>query len=178
LNITNFKNELTGGGARANLFRVNGVFPAAAVAAAGLNPANQIQFLCRAASLPAVKLGVAQVPFQGRILKLAGDRSFDKWSIVVYNDNNFGLRNAFEKWSDVMNRVESNISRNGLGEYAQTWSVTQLSRDGKDLKTYRFIDCWPSMVGDIALSFDQQTTIEQFTVDLEFQYYEMQGTSS
>ena len=178
MNITTFKNELTGGGARANLFRVQGTFPAASVAAAGLNPANQIQFLCRAASLPKIELGVVPVAFQGRLLKLAGDRSFSKWSITVYNDNNFGLRNAFEKWSDVINRVESNVSRNGLAEYAQTWSVTQLSRDGKDLKTYKFVDCWPSSVSDIPLSFDQQTTIEQFVVDREFQYYEMQGTSS
>lgn len=178
MNISNFKNQLSGSGARANLFRVSGTFPAAAVAAAGLNPSNAIQFLCHAASLPEVELGIVQVPFQGRILKVAGDRSFKAWTINVYNDNNFSLRNAFEKWSDVMNRVETNIGRNALSTYAQQWTVTQIDREGRDIKTYTFIDCWPSSVTDIKLSFEQKTEIETFGVNLEYQYYQMEGTSS
>lgn len=178
MNISNFKNVLSGSGARANLFRVNGTFPAAAVAAAGLNPANEIQFLCRAASIPQVELGVVQVPFQGRILKLAGDRSFQSWNITVYNDTNFALRNAFEKWHDIMNRVESNIGTNSLSRYSQQWSVTQIDREGRDVKTYTFVDCWPSSVSDIGLDFSQTTAIEQFNVQIEYQYYQMQGTSS
>ena len=179
MNISVFKNELSGGGARNNLFRVQGTFPAAAVAAAGLNPSNQIQFLCHAASLPQVTIGVTQnTYFQGRHLKLAGDRSFDTWVINVYNDNNFALRNAFEKWHDVINRVESNIGRNGLATYAQQWTVTQLDREGRDIKTYTFIDCWPSMIGAIELDFTPTTNVETFPVNLEYQYYQMEGTSS
>lgn len=178
MNINNFKNNLLGGGARANLFRVNGTFPAAAVAAAGLNPSQQIQFLCSAASLPDVRLTVAPVSFQGRTLKTPGDREFSDWEISVYNDNDFGLRNAFEKWSDVVNRIESNIGRNEMAEYAQTWTVTQLDRAGRDVKSYTFVDCWPMLVGDIALDFAPTTAIEQFKVTLTYQYYQALGTSS
>lgn len=178
MNISQFKNSLSGGGARPNLYRVTGTFPAAAVAAAGLNPSNQIQFLARAASIPAVKIGVAEAPFQGRKLKLAGDRTFDSWQITVINDTNFALRNAFEKWHDVVNRVETNIGRNGLSTYAQQWYVTQIDREGRDIKTYTFIDCWPSEVTAIELAMDNNNTIEEFGVTLEYQYYQMEGTSS
>ncbi len=178
MNIQNFKNAFSGGGARPNLFRVNGTFPAAAVAVAGLNPSDQIQFLCSAAQLPLVRVGVVVIPFQGRQLKVAGDREFADWTITVLNDNSFSLRNAFEKWSDVINKVESNTGRNSLGEYAQQWSVTQLDRNGKDIKKYTFIDCWPSEVNAIDVNFDPATTIEQFNVTLQYQYYQMQGTSS
>ena len=178
MNISEFKNQLSGSGARANQFRVNGTFPAAAVAAAGLNPSNTIQFLCYAAQLPQVDLGVVKVPFQGRELKVAGDRTFGSWVINVYNDNNFALRNAFEKWSDIMNRVETNIGRNALSSYAQQWYVTQLDREGRDIKNYTFIDCWPSLIGAIDLNWEAQTSIETFPVTIEYQYYQMEGTSS
>jgi hypothetical protein len=178
MNIQDFKNALSGGGARANLFRVNGTFPAAAVAAAGLNPANTIQFLCRAAQIPAVTIGVVTAPFQGRMLKLAGDREFAEWTITVLNDHNFALRNAFEKWSDVINRVETNVGRNGLSEYSQQWTVTQQDRSGKDVKSYTFIDVWPSSISPIELNQDPVTSIEEFTVTLQYQYYQMEGTSS
>jgi hypothetical protein len=178
MNINNFKAQLSGGGARANLFRVQGTFPAASVAAAGLNPANSIQFLCRAAAIPSVTLGLVTAPFQGRQLKLAGDREFSEWTITIINDTNFALRNAFEKWSDVINRVETNVGRNGLSQYAQQWTVTQLDRQGQDVKTYTFIDCWPTAISDIQLNSDPVTTIEEFTVTLQYQYYQMEGTSS
>lgn len=178
MNISNFKQALSGGGARANLFRVNGTFPAASISAAGSNPANSIQFLCRAAQLPASTLGVVTVPFQGRLLKVAGDREFAEWTITILNDNDFSLRNAFEKWSDVINRVETNVGRNGLSQYSQQWTVTQMSRDGKDLKKYTFIDIWPSSISAIELNQDPTTSVEEFTVTMQYQYYQMEGTSS
>jgi len=173
--INQFKNQLSGGGARANLFRCNGVFPAAAVAAAGLNPAQSIQFLCRAASIPSINLNPITVNFLGRPMKLAGEREFPQWTITVLNDTNFALRNAFEKWSDVINNIESHKGRGSLAEYAQQWQVTQLDRSGKDLKVYTFIDCWPSEISSIDLNFDPATAVEEFTVTLQYQYYQSSG---
>lgn len=175
MNIQEFKNRLTGGGARPNMYRVNGTFPAASVAVSGINPANDIQFMVQAASIPTVSLGEVPVSFQGRILKLAGDRSFENWDITVYNDTNFPLRKAFEAWNNRINSIETNIGRSGLAEYAQQWQVTHLDRAGRDIQTYRFIDCWPVSVGSIALSYDQATSIETFSVTLAYQYYEIAG---
>lgn len=175
MNIQDFKNKLTGGGARANLYRVNGTFPAVSVAIAGRNPADDIQFLCSAAAIPAVSIGTVTTFFQGRPLILAGDRSFASWTITVLNDTGYPLRKAFEAWSNRINSVETNTSRLGLGEYAQQWSVTQLDRQGRDVQTYQFIDCWPSAIGEIALDYGTKEAIETFTVELQYQYYQIGG---
>lgn len=173
--INQFKSALIGGGARGNLFRVNGTWPAAAVAAAGLNPANQIQFLCKAAQIPPVTLNPITVNFQGRPMKLPGERDFPQWTITVLNDTSFSLRNAFEKWSDIIDSIESHRGRGSLGEFAQQWQVTQLDRTGKDIKTYTFIDCWPSEISNIDLNFDPATAVEEFNVTMQYQYYKSSG---
>lgn len=175
MNIQDFKNKLTGGGARANLYRVNGTFPAVSAAIAGRNPADDIQFLCSAASIPAVTVGTVTTFFQGRPLILAGDRSFAAWTITVLNDTGYPLRKAFEAWSNRINSVETNVSRLGLAEYAQQWSVTQLDRQGRDVQTYQFIDCWPATIGDIPLDYGTKEAIETFTVELQYQYYQIGG---
>jgi hypothetical protein len=175
MNIQEFKNKLTGGGARANLYRVNGTFPAVSVAISGTNPANDIQFLCSAASIPAVTVGTVTTFFQGRPLILAGDRSFAAWTITVLNDTGYPLRKAFEAWSNRINSVETNVSRLGLSEYAQQWQVTQLDRQGRDVQTYQFVDCWPSNISDIALDYGAKDAIETFTVELQYQYYQIGG---
>lgn len=175
MNIQEFKNRLTGGGARSNLYRVNGTFPAVSVAVAGTNPANDIQFLCSAANIPTVSIAEVSVNFQGRVLKLAGDRSFENWEITVLNDSGYPLRKAFEAWHNRINSIETNVGRLGLAEYAQQWQVTQLDRAGRDVQTYRFVDCWPVSIGSIALNYDQQSSIESFTVSLAYQYYEISG---
>lgn len=173
MRIDEFKNKLTGGGARANLFRVNGTFPAVSVAQAGLNPADYIQFMARAASIPAVSIAPITTFFQGRPLVLAGDRSFPAWQIEVINDSGYPLRKAFEAWSNRINTIASNVSRLGLANYAQEWKVTQLDREGRDVQTYKFIDCWPSDIGGIALDFNAKDEIERFTVAIQYQYYEI-----
>jgi hypothetical protein len=178
MNIQEFKNKLIGGGARANMFRVDGTFPAISAALANVNPANDIRFLCSAASIPAVTIGTVTTYFQGRPFVLAGDRSFSAWSITVINDTGYPLRKAFEAWSNRINSIETNVSRLGLGEYAQQWRVTQLDRQGRDVQTYRFVDCWPSAISDIALDYGVKDAIETFTVELQYQYYQIAGSIS
>lgn len=173
MNIEQFKNKLTGGGARANMYRVNGTFPAVAVAQSGINPADHIQFLVSAASIPQVDTGVVTTFFQGRQFVQAGDRNFQPWTITVLNDTGYPLRKAFEAWSNRINSIESNTSRLGLSEYAQQWRVTQLDRQGRDVQTYQFIDCWPSLISDIQLSYEQQNSIETFQVTIQYQYYQI-----
>jgi len=150
----------------------------AAAALGGGNPNNQIQFLCRAAQIPAVTLGVVEVAGPGgRVLKLAGDRSFANWSITVYNDATFNMRNAFERWSNLINDISNNIGPDSLDGYAQNWAVTQLGRDGSEVKTYQFVGCWPVELSNIELNFDAKTEIETFTVDMAYQYFISEGVN-
>ena len=104
--ITDFKSKLTGGGTRSNLFEVELAFPAA-INVDG-NVLDKSRFLVKAANLPASNVTPLEVAFRGRTLKLAGDRTFETWTITVINDTDFAIRSAFEKWSNYMNRLSDN----------------------------------------------------------------------
>jgi hypothetical protein len=186
--ITNFKSKLAGGGARPNLFEVNiPSFPAAAVGADW--DAETFQFLCKTAALPASNIAEIPVPFRGRVLKVAGDRTFDVWSVTVINDEDFKLRNAFEIWMNSISKLDNNTGATNPSSYMTNAIVHQLGR-GADrgrfstsnsdigggsgitpLKTYMFYDIFPTSIGAIDLSYDSTDTIEEFTVDFQVQYW-------
>ena len=173
--ISDFKSKLTGGGARANLFEVVLTFPDLA------QPANDVldksRFLVKAARLPASNISPIDVAFRGRILKIAGDRTFDSWSITVINDTDFAIRSAFENWMNTINRLSDNTGVVNPADYQADCYVYQLDRDGQALRSYRFFDTFPTQVGPIELSYDAQG-IQEFTVELQVQYLEViKGTS-
>ena len=142
--ITDFKSKLTGGGARSNLFECELAFPQA-VNVEGLNDIlNKARFLVKAANLPASNVAPIEVPFRGRVLKIAGDRTFDTWTITVINDTDFAIRSAF---------------------------VFQLDRSGETLRKYKFYDVFPTQVAPIELSYDAQG-IQEFQVELQVLYWE------
>src|SRR6056300_527806 len=105
--ITDFKSKLAGGGARSNLFEVELSFPSA-VSVDGLNDIlNKARFLVKAANLPASNVAPIEVPFRGRVLKVAGDRTFDTWTITVINDEDFLLRSQFEAWMSAISKLDN-----------------------------------------------------------------------
>ena len=172
--ISNFKSKLTGGGARANLFEVVLTFPDAA------QPDQEVleksRFLVKGANLPASNVAQIDVPFRGRILKIAGDRTFDTWTVTVINDTDFAIRSAFENWMNTINRLSDNTGLVNPADYQADAYVYQLDRDGSTLRSYRFYDTFPTQVGPIELSYDAQG-IQEFTVELQVQYYEaIKGT--
>ena len=172
--ISNFKSKLTGGGARANLFEVVLTFPDAA------QPDQEVleksRFLVKGANLPASNVAQIDIPFRGRILKIAGDRTFDTWTVTIINDTDFAIRSAFENWMNVINRLSDNTGLVNPADYQADAYVYQLDRDGSSLRSYRFYDTFPTQVGPIELSYDAQG-IQEFTVELQVQYYEaIKGT--
>ena len=168
--ISDFKSKLTGGGARANLFEVVLTFPD--LAQAPTDVLDKSRFLVKAARLPASNIQQIDVPFRGRILKIAGDRTFDSWSITVINDTDFAIRSAFERWMNVINRLSDNTGAVNPADYQADCYVYQLDRDGQSLRSYRFFDTFPTQVGPIELSYDA-TGIQEFTVELQVQYLEV-----
>lgn len=172
MRIDQFVANLPEGGARPNLFRVTGQFPSGI---ADRGSTELLEFHIKAASIPASTLGVIQLPFRGRILKVAGDRTFEPWNITVINEAGFPLRNSFEAWSEMINDPLLNVGQGGSGHrfsaYRQTWGVTQLGRNGEDMETYKLHGVWPSLVSTIDLSFETNDVVEEFSVTLEYQYY-------
>ena len=187
--LSNFKSKLAGGGARPNLFEVSiPNFPAAATTSTPAAQPNDetFQFLCKATNLPASNVASIDVPFRGRIFKVAGDRTIDNWSVTVINDEDFLLRNAFEAWMNAIAKLDNNTGATNPGSYMTDAFVTQLGRGGKErnskknqsgnsaaaLKTYKFVDIFPVNVSAIDLSYDSSDTIEEFTVEFAVQSFE------
>jgi len=166
-NISSFKNALYWGGARANYYLVQGQLPDSAAE-------FDLKFLCRAASLPVANVNVVDVMTPGgRKIKLSGERTFDNWTITVYNDTNMVMRKAFEAWQARSGVYSSPIAYDALSNYASQagWSVSQLNRKGGRVHGYNFYNCWPARLGEIALSYDEAGSIEEFEVELAFSHY-------
>ena len=187
--IANFKSQLVGGGARPNLFEVE-----MATLPDGISWPENAQrtwtYLCKAAQLPASNIAQIDIPFRGRIFKVAGDRTVDVWSITVINDEDFKLRNAFEEWMDLIAKLDNNLGATDPAAYMTNAKVFQLGRgsvkSSKDstgtsnavLKEYEFVDIFPTTVSEIALSYDTGDTIEEFDVEFQVQSLNLTGTGS
>ncbi len=168
--ITDFKSKLSGGGARANLFEVVLSFPASAPA--DTNTLDKIRFLVKAAALPSSTIGPVNVPFRGRILKIAGDRTFESWTVTVINDTDFSIRSALEKWINSINRVSDATGVTDPALYQADAFVYQLDRDGSTLRAYHMYDIFPTNIAQIALSYETTDVIEEFTCEFQVQWWE------
>ena len=201
--LSDFKSKLGAGGARPNLFEVDVKFPP------GMNLgqqgdlvngnmrdskiAEQFRFLCKASSLPASNVANIDIPFRGRTFKVAGDRTFEAWTVTVINDENFAIYKSFQSWMQNIAQYGDAAGLTSPASYMGNGIVNQLGRSNSGaqgptgasdpttvLATYKFVDIWPSTVSNIDLSYDSSDTIEEFTVDFQVQYWypEKAGTVS
>ena len=178
-NITEFRSRLTGGGARANLFEVEIDFPEGL----GINLSDisdRIPFLVKAAEIPASNLGNIPVPYRGRVLPVAGDRTFDPWTVTVINDTDFLIRDAMEKWSNSINDLQTAQGTINPEVYQRSADVKQLSREGSNpgdaeklLRQYKFEGIYPNTVSSIPLDFGATDQIEEFQVTFNYLFYEV-----
>ena len=168
--ITGFKSKLAGGGTRPNLFEVEIAFPNETQI--DNDTKEKSRFLIKAAALPASNITPIDVNFRGRILKIAGDRTFDTWTVTVLNDVDFSIRSAFEKWMNLINKMEDNTGEQDPAIYQPDAYVHQLDRDGSTLRTYKFHDVFPTQVSQIDLSYETTEAIEEFTVEFQVQWWE------
>ena len=172
LGVDDMKAKLVGGGARPNLFKVTMAFPSYVTADVSL-----ASYMCKAASLPASTIANIEVPFRGRKLQIAGDRSFEPWSVTVINDTDFNVRNSFEQWMNGINQHEENTGLTQPSSYMADMVVEQLDKDGSVKKYYDIRGCFPTNLGAIELSYETGDTIEEFEVELQVQYWESNKTT-
>ena len=181
--ISAFKSALVGGGARPNLFEVRIANLPGGIAWDG----DSFQYMCKAAQLPASVIANIDVPFRGRIFKVAGDRTIETWSVTIINDEDFKLRNAFEEWMEQIAKLDNNLGATLPESYMTNATVFQLGRgstksstnsDGNNnavLKEYEFVDIFPTSISAIDLSYDSSDAIEEFTVDFNVQSFRLSG---
>lgn len=163
--ISQFKAALRGGGARSNRFEVLVDFPAFA---GGADEIRKTAFLCSSAQLPGSTLGVIEHPFRGRVLKLAGDRTFDEWEVTFVNDTDFALRDALERWHNGINGFNSNTGFNAPNDYFSTVTVYQLDNADRRIKEYTLLMAWPTVIAPIEVGQEQNNQIEIFSVTFAY----------
>ena len=185
--LRDFKSKLAGGGARPNLFEASiNSFPTAIHDAwdnSSEAEGGAFKFLCKSTALPASNLGSIEIPFRGRTLKVAGDRTFDDWTVTIINDEDFRLRTAFERWSNVMSQLDDATGVTNPTSYMTDAFIQQLGRgpevgaatnnggNSSILRSYKFFDVFPVTVGEIALSYDTTDALEEFDVTFRYQYF-------
>tara|TARA_Y100000034_G_scaffold32783_1_gene40251 strand:- start:77 stop:586 length:510 start_codon:yes stop_codon:yes gene_type:complete len=162
-NLNTFVNNLSGGGARANQFK-------ATIYGQGI-PEQKMQFMCRSAQVPAMTVGEVAVPYRGRQVFVAGDRTYDAWTVTVFSDQAWQLRRAFENWSHSIANMQQEVTGalNPTTYYA-IGEVHQLGRDGESVAEYFLADLWPQTVDAIDLAYDTNDAVMEFGVTLRFNY--------
>jgi len=173
-NINEFKSRLRGGGARANQFKVTLPFPG--YASVG-GETSDLAFLCSATALPGQTVGQVAIPFRGRILNIAGDRTFEPWTITVLNDTDFKLYRAFERWMNGINNMTDNEGIANPADYQVDGFVDQLDRNGTTLKSYTYRGLYPEVLANIPLNYATNDQVESFDVTFRYQYFETDTTT-
>ena len=181
--IVDFRSKMTGGGARSNLFEVTIEYPELlGLSTDSDGPKATGEFLIKAAEIPASNLGNIPVPFRGRVLPVAGDRTFDPWTVTVINDETFIIRDAMEKWSNFINDLQTSQGEVNPEIYQTSAFVKQLSRNGGNnpgdidiLREYRFEGIYPNTVSSIPLDYGATDQIEEFQVTFNYLFYSVIG---
>ena len=179
-NVSSFIQRV-GQGVKPNMFMVDVNFPGALSKSA--DDLETTNIMCKSAALPGSNLGVIEVPFRGRTVKIAGDRTFDTWTVTFFNDKDFKLRAFFEEWANKINTHEANTSElfvpNSSTGYTADLKVKQLEKDdtttGSILRQYTLFYCFPTNVSQIDLAYDSNDQIEEFTVEWQYSYFKAEG---
>ena len=182
--ITNFRDRLVGGGARPNMFEVNITLPEQIAPNGDIS--QDMRFLVKGAEIPAAVIGNIPVPFRGRVLPVAGDRTFDPWTVTVINDAQFNIRDAMEQWSNLINDLQFDVGDINPADYQTKAEVFQLSRQSQGsggqsagkggeiiqtLRTYNFEGIYPNAVSSIPLDYGATDQIEEFQVTFNYLFW-------
>ena len=162
-NLNTFVQNLAGGGARANQYEIQ--------ITGSPVPNGTFSFLCRSAQIPGMTVGEVPVAYRGRQIFVAGDRTYDAWTVTVFSDTAWELRSSFENWSDIIAKGNE-ITTGALdpSDYYAIAIVEQMDRVGTARGTYKLIDVWPTTVDPIDLAYDTNDAVMEFSVTLRFNY--------
>lgn len=184
-NVSSFLNQVRQG-VRPNMFQVDMVFPGNIGLTSASSDQELVTLMCKSAALPASNVGVIEVPFRGRTVKIAGDRTFDNWTATFINDRDMKVRSKFEQWLGALNEHQANKTLADGGEdpinYTTSVFVKQLEKDesagGDTLREYKLWYAFPTSVSAIDLAYDSNDQIEEFTVEFQYSYWTVESGGS
>lgn len=175
-NLDSFRREVADGGARPSLFDMQIAWPNSVASGANLGPTSR--FFVQASQIPAATIGTIQVPYQGRKLKYAGDRTYEDLTVTVMNDEGFRLRRAFEAWSNQIAGLGAQINGTLLGQpllsggFTTDFSLRQYARAGFVAREYTIKGAWPTSIGTITLNWGTVDEVETYEVTFAYQWFE------
>lgn len=172
IGIHDFIARFQGGGARPNLYMVRFNFPPGIEA----GDSSSKSYLCKAASLPESTIGMVNVPFMGRSIKVAGDKEFADWTVTMLTDTDMDGRKSFERWMNLMNSHQLNLGVNAPLAYYANLSVDMLGRNGEVIYTTDLKACFPINVGELTLGYDNNDAIAEYPVTFAVNYWTSDGT--
>ncbi len=168
--INNFRAELVGQGARPNLYEVTIPFPGA------VNPGEagqKMTFMCKGAQIPGADIGLVEVPYFGRNIKLAGNRTFAEWTTTVINDEDFAIHAGLVNWMNSIQGHGENLRTIAGNDYQVDAQVTHYKKEGEVAKQITMINCWPSSGAAMELGWDQNDAVEEFAVTWQYDYWQI-----
>ena len=171
MNINEFKTALSQGGARANLFEVT-------ISTPPVGSLSNFKFLCKTTTIPTSVIAPISIPFMGRDIKMAGDRTFDTWSTTIINDEDFAVHGALTNWMNGINNHSNNVRTLDGTDYQVDAQVTHYKKEGDVAKEITIINAWPASVAAIELGWDTNDAIEEFTVTWQYDYWQAEGQTS
>ena len=172
-NIDDIRSKMGFGGARPTLFQCIITMP---IGISG--DLTKLQFMARATSIPASNLGLIQIPYFGRKIKLAGDRTFDPWQVTIMNDEDFTVRDSIEKWNNRINTHVANVRDSNLTQenrYKSVGDIIQYGKDGSVLRQYKMHGIFPETVSNIDLDWNANDQIEEFQVVFQYDFFTVTG---
>ena len=168
--VDEFVGKLPGGGARGNLFEVSIATPTAL----NLASVDDIRFLVQASTVPGVTVGVTELNYFGRAVKLAGNKTFDDWSTTIINDEDFHIRRVMEQWTESLAGNSSNTRRIGAltsSSYMGTGTVTQYGKTGAAIREYKIANIWPNSVAELTVDWSENDTIQTYDVTFSYSHW-------
>jgi hypothetical protein len=175
--LSEFVGALRDGGARANQFEVNITGGPSSI----LTSNQDFKFLCKSTQVPALTMGEVAVPYRGRQIYIAGDRTYETWAITVISDRGMFMRSAFEQWQSFLGDIGGTTNRSSIGDtpsqYYGTALIKQKDRNDATLRTYRLFDVWPTSVDAMEFAYETEGLME-FGVTFRFNHMTIDGSPS
>ena len=151
--ITDFNNQYTGDYARGNLFEVY---------IDGLT--DQSKMFVKAGSLPAAQIGMIEIPYQNRKLKIPGDRTFGDWEATIIQDEGYVLRTALLNWQAAMTGFSSFTSTAGVSTSHRKIEIQPFNRDGTPSGHKANVYGWPMTIAAVPLDWTTADAIQEYSV--------------
>jgi len=176
-NIRDVRRGLLQDGARASHFTVEIDLPLGLASLNPLAPSDKITLTGKASSYPQSNNQVVEVDYFGRKIKLAGNRTFEDWTVTFYNDQDFSVRALFENWLAAINGHENNVRQPIFGvdetqaSYKGYGRINAWGKTGLNIvKKYDMFGLFPTLVGELEADWGNNE-VQTFPVTFAYDYW-------